>query len=112
MFSLSIILFAVAAVFGLILAVSIFKKKETSKPLAVVHGLAGAAGLVLLILHAVQNPQKLLTTAITLFVIAALGGVLLFANDLRRRPGPAFLVVVHALVAVAAVGIVLVVALK
>ena len=112
MLLLSLILFALAAIVGLTLAFRIFQKKETSKPVALAHGAVGAIGLVVLILHAAQNPQKLLTVAITLFVIAALGGVLLFANDLRKKSGPAFLVIVHALVAVAAVGIVVVVAIK
>ena len=111
MLTFSLVLFALSAVLGLLLAVAIFKKKETSKPMALAHGAIAAAGLVLLIVHAAQNPHKLFTAAITLFVIAALGGVLLFANDLRKKPGPTFLVVVHALVAVAAVGIVATVAL-
>ena len=76
---------AVAAIVGLTLAFRIFQRKETSKPVALTHGAVGATALVLLIIHAAQNPQKLLTVAMTLFVIAALGGVLLFANDLRKN---------------------------
>ncbi len=111
MLTLSIALFAFAALLGLVVAAALFKKKETSKPVALTHGLVGAAGLVFLILHALQNPNKSLTIAITLFVIAALGGVVLLANDLRKKPGPLFLVVVHALAAVVAVVLVLTVAM-
>lgn len=110
MLYLSIVLFAVAAVLGLIVAVALLKKNETSKPVAIAHGLVGAAGLVLLLFHTLQNPQRLLTIALGLFVIAALGGFYLFANDLRRKPGPLFLVVVHAAAAVVALGLVLVAA--
>lgn len=106
----AIVIFAVAAVIGLTLAVKILKKKETSKPVALLHGLAGAAGLVILILQAVKHPATLLTAAIVLLVVAALGGVVLFANDLRKKPGPAALVIIHALAAVAAVVLVLIVA--
>lgn len=110
MLTLSIILFAAAAILGLTVAVALLKKKETSKPVAVAHGLVGAAGLVVLLFYTLQNPLRLLSIALGLFVIAALGGFLLFANDLRKKPGPLFLVVVHAVVAVIAFGLVLMVA--
>src|SRR5579885_455791 len=100
----ALVLFVLAALLGLAVALAIFKKKETSKPVAVLHGLFGAAGLVLLLLHAMKHPHQLLTAAIVILVIAALGGALLFVNDLRRKPGPVALVVIHAIAAVAAVG--------
>jgi FtsH-binding integral membrane protein len=108
----AIILFALAALVGLTLAVKILGKKETSKPVALAHGLVGAIGLVFLILYSVKNPHHFLTAAIVLLVVAALGGVVLFANDLRKKPGPAALVVVHALAAVAAVVLILIVATR
>ncbi len=110
MLTFSIVLFALAAVLGLAVAVALLRKKETSKPVALAHGAVGAGGLVLLLLHALSHPQRMLTIAIGLFVVAALGGAVLFANDLRRKPGPAFLIVVHAVVAVVAFGLVLLVA--
>src|ERR1051326_6987568 len=108
----ALVLFVVAALLGLAVAVTILKKKETSKPVAVLHGLFGAAGLVLLLLHAMKNPDRLLTAAIVILVVAALGGALLFVNDVRKKPGPVALLVIHALAAVAAVGLVLMVALR
>jgi hypothetical protein len=110
MLVLSICLFVLAAVIGLTLAVMLFKKKETPKPVVVVHGLVAGSGLVLLFLHTLKNPHSLLYVAIGLFVLAALGGVILFANDLRRRPGPLFLVVIHATAAVVALSLVLIAA--
>ena len=59
-----------------------------------------------------NNPNRLLTTAIILLVVAALGGLALLVNDLRGKVGPLGLVVVHALVAAVAVALVLVVAIK
>jgi hypothetical protein len=112
MLTFSIVLFVIAALLGLTVAVALLRKKQTSKPVALAHGLIGAAGLVLLILHAAQNPQQFLTIAIVLLVIAALGGALLFANDLRKKPGPVFLIAVHAAAAVVAVVLVLIVALR
>lgn len=112
MLTLSIVLFVVAALLGIGVAIALLQKKETSKPMALAHGAVGAGGLVLLILYAAQNPHKFLTAAIVLLVIAALGGVILFANDLRRKPGPVFLILVHALAAIAAVTLVILVAVN
>jgi hypothetical protein len=108
----ALVIFGLAALLGLTVAIQILKKRETSKGVAVTHGIFGAAGLVVLLVYALKNPQTLLTTAIVLLVIAALGGAIVFANDLRKKPGPVALVVIHALVAVAAVVIVLLVAIK
>ena len=112
MLIISIAFFVLAAVLGLIVAVALLRKQATSKPVALAHGAVGAAGLVLLVLYAAKHPHNLLTTAIVLLVVAALGGALLFANDLRKKPGPVFLLVIHAVVALAAVGTVVVVALR
>lgn len=108
----TLVIFGLAAILGLTIAVQIFKKRETSKAVALTHGLVGAVGLILLILYAVKNPASLLTTAIVLLVVAALGGAIVFVNDLRKKPGPVALVVIHALVAVTAVVLVLLVAIK
>jgi hypothetical protein len=108
----ALVVFAIAAVIGLTLAFAVLKKKETSKPVALLHGALGAAGLVLVFLHALKYPHTYLTTAIVLLGVAALGGAWLFANDLRKKPGPAALVVIHALVAVVAVVLVLLVATR
>ena len=70
----SIVLFVLAALLGHTVAIALLKKKKTSEPIAFLHGLLGASGLVLLILHAVRNPDQFLTIAIVLLVIAALGG--------------------------------------
>lgn len=108
----ALVLFALAAVIGLTLAAAIFKNKATSKPAALAHGALGAGGLVLLVLYTLKNPHNFLTTAIVLLVVAALGGAVLLANDLRKKPGPKGLVAIHALAAVVAVGLVAIVALQ
>ena len=111
MLTTTIVLFVLAALLGLTTAFRIFQKKPTVKGVAVAHGALGAVGLVALILYAVKNPHGLLTIAIVLLVVAALGGLLVFINDLRGQAGPLPLVGIHALAAVTAVALVLVVAL-
>ncbi|HJT25544.1 MAG TPA: hypothetical protein VJ873_13300 [bacterium] len=103
MLTLAVGLFAVAAVGGLTLATLHFKKKNLPLPLALLHGLLGAAGLVVLlvaILHG-GTPAKA-TYAIILFAVAAVGGFYLFSFHLRKKALPSTVVVIHALVAVAA----------
>lgn len=110
MLVLTLVVFALAAVLGLTVAIQLFKKAPTNKGVALIHGLLGAAGLLLLIVTMLRQPHHLLSWAVGLLVGAALGGALLFANDLRKKPGPLGLVVIHAGVAVAAVVLVVLVA--
>ena len=96
-------LFALAAVLGLVIATAIFTKNpSTPKGAVYAHGIAAAAALVLLIVYAVNNPENYPKISIILFVVAALGGLVLFINDMKKKPGPSGLVIVHALAAVIA----------
>jgi hypothetical protein len=101
--TLPIVLFAAAALAGLTLAILRFREKPLPLPLALVHGAIAAAGLVSLALVAVPHGAPgSARVALGLFVVAALGGFLLFSMHLRKRELPIGVVVVHALVAVAA----------
>ena len=100
MIYLSIALFAVAAVGGLFLFKALLKKEPTPKPVVYAHGAAAATALILLIVYAVQNPERYPMVSIILFVVAALGGSFLFFRDMKGTPGPVGLAAVHALAAV------------
>ena len=101
--SYAAVVFAVAAVGGLVLAIQHFKRAALSMPLALVHGAAGALGLVLLILGVMGGSGVANAgLALLLFVVAALGGFFLFSHHLRGKPLPTGVVVIHALVAVTA----------
>jgi len=99
---ITILVFAVAAVIGLTMALAVFKGQFPPVPSAVLHGLFGATGLVLLIVavfvhHAVGPAQW----AFWLFLIAALGGFFIaFGFHAKKKAIPPGLVVVHASVAV------------
>ena len=110
MLTTSVIIFAIAAVFGLIVLISLLKNRETPKPVVYIHGLLAATGLVLLIAYAMSESAKSVTTSIALFVIAAVGGFLLFGRDLMKKAGPKWLALVHALLAVTSFIILLTVA--
>ena len=100
--TIALVLFALAAVGGIILAVIRFKGQPYPPlGLALVHGAAAAAGLIALIVAvAPGGAPSGATTALVLFLIAAGGGFFLFFHHLRKIALPIWLVVVHALVAV------------
>lgn len=102
--TIALILFAIAAVGGIVLAVIRFRGQPYPPlGLALVHGLFAAAGLVALIAGVAQgHAPSPATTALILFIIAALGGFFLFFTHLRKVKLPIWLVVIHALVAVTA----------
>jgi len=110
MLILSILLFAVAAVFGLLNLIAVLKSTATNKAIVYTHGVFAATALVLLIVYAMGADAKSVSTSIILFVIAALGGFLLFARDLMKKAGPKWLAVVHGLIAVTSFVILLAVA--
>ncbi|MDA8109349.1 MAG: hypothetical protein M0015_12050 [Betaproteobacteria bacterium] len=108
MFLGSAILFALAALGGLALAALHFRAGARERPptaLAVVHGLAAAAALVLLIIGVLgpaAGGSGLPVIALVLFVVAALGGAYMFlGKHLRGQPLPGTVVVLHGLLAVA-----------
>jgi hypothetical protein len=91
------ILFAIAAVGGVVMAAMRFGGRELPPMgLAVVHGLFAAAGLVTLIL-AVAGSQTSWAAVVAVigFIVAALGGFMLFAHHLRRKALPVNYVVIH-----------------
>lgn len=91
------ILFAVAAVGGVIMAAMRFGGRELPPmALAIVHGLFAASGLVALILAVVGSGASwAAVVALVGFVIAAIGGFTLFAHHLRRQALPINYVVIH-----------------
>jgi len=105
MLSFTVFLFAVAALGGLLLAIRHFQGKERPWALGIVHALLAATALILLLIP-VLGGGLAATTAIKwvvgLFVVAALGGVVLFINHLQRKRLPSAVVLIHGGVAVAA----------
>jgi hypothetical protein len=91
------ILFAVAALGGVVLAAMRFGGREIPPmALALVHGLFAASGLVALVLAVVNSTVSTLAwVALVGFVVAALGGFMLFSYHLRRQALPVNYVVIH-----------------
>ena len=96
MIYLPVVLFAIAAVGGLTLAIMKFSGKGLRWPIVIAHGIFAAAGLIALIGNVVQNSQIfLMNLALVLFLIAALGGFTLLSFHLRKKRQPSALILIH-----------------
>ncbi|MBV6271302.1 hypothetical protein KVP09_00015 [Alcaligenaceae bacterium CGII-47] len=101
MLTAALLIFALAAIGGLILAAHVLRGKFAPWALSLLHALLGAIGLVLLIVMLVQGTvaQQILVGFIIL-LIAALGGFFLASFHLRKQLPPKAVVILHAALAI------------
>ena len=96
-----IVLFGVAALGGLALAILRFRNRPLPMSLALVHGAVAAIALVMLLIVAIgPTGTGMERIALAGFVFAALGGFFLFSFHVRKERLPIGVVVIHGLVAV------------
>ena len=100
MLYLTIALFALAAVAGLVILKNWLTAANTSRTVIYAHGLVAAAALVLLLVQALRNPGGSLRLSLLLFALAAIGGFYLFLRDVKGRMSPLWVAFTHAAVAV------------
>lgn len=109
----AIVLFIIAAIFGLVVLTAVLKNEPTPKLAVFIHGPLAAIALIIIIVYAfMSNVQPLLLTSIILFILAALGGLTLFTIDMKKRPIPKTLAVLHPILAVAALVILIIYAVQ
>ena len=98
----ALVLFAIAALGGVAMAVMRFRGAERPPTgLALLHGALAAAGIIVLIVAMLSTPNPAQArTALVLFIVAALGGFYLFAQHVQKRALPIPVILVHALIAV------------
>jgi len=96
MLTYAVIVFAIAAVGGLVLASSVLRGKLAPWPLSLLHAGLGAAGLIMLILALMDGAGSRITTALIILVVAALGGFYLASVHLRKQVAPSGVVLIHA----------------
>jgi len=98
----SVVVFGLAAMGGATMLVLRLQQKALPMPLAVLHGLGAATGLVCLVVAvAGGSAPRLATYALIGFAGAALGGFYLFSIHLRGKSHPVALILGHGSVAVA-----------
>ncbi len=100
------ILFALAALGGLVMvAIRVSKVQNPPTILAVGHGILAAAGLILLLYHVFTSTTpvpSMAQWASGVFVVAALGGLAMFAAfHMRGRLLPVWMMLGHGAIAVA-----------
>ena len=100
MLYLTIGLLALAAIIGIIILKNWMTSANTSRGVVYAHGIFAAAGLIVLVIYALQNPANYPQISIILFVVGALGGFYMFAQDLKKKNSPIWLAIIHALLAV------------
>ncbi len=103
MLKIALLVFAIAALGGMVLASFVLRGRLAPWAVSVLHALLGATGIALLLFATLQgagSPRA--SAALLLFVLAALGGFYLASIHLRRRVAPKAVVFVHASVAVLA----------
>jgi hypothetical protein len=101
--TLALVLFGVAATGGLLLAYLRFTNKPLPMPLAMLHGLIAASGLVALAMTVLDGTaSSKARIAFFIFLGAALGGITLFSFHLRKKALPLGIVAAHGLTAVVA----------
>lgn len=102
MLAYALIVFAVAAVGGLVLAAHVLRGKFAPWALSLLHAALGATGLVLLVVLLARGAaSRPVVTGLAVLLLAALGGFFLASFHLRRKLPPRAVVVIHAGVAVA-----------
>ena len=101
MITVAIIVLAITAVGGLLMATKVLTGKQAPWFLSIVHALLGATGLILLTVEAVNSdwPGRL-SASLALLVIAAIGGFYLASHHFRGNISPKGIVLIHAGVAV------------
>ena len=96
--------FILVAFGGAFLGMLEWRGRKLPLPVGLLHGLAAVAAIVLLVIHVVHAPHNLLVNSATmLFVLTALGGLLLFMFRAIRQPLPGFVLTLHAGFAVASI---------
>jgi hypothetical protein len=97
----AVALFLIAATFGLAILTTILQDKPTKKIVLYLHGSLAAFAILLIAGYLVMfGGDLLLIISLILFLFAALGGLTLFTLDLKKKPIPKWLAVIHPLVAI------------
>ncbi|HLG02023.1 MAG TPA: hypothetical protein VI731_00410 [Bacteroidia bacterium] len=96
--------FFLAAMMGIYLLSLVLKGKSLPKALALFHGVFATTGLILLIFYIYHHGADLVLSLV-LFVLAAIGGIILFSRDITGKLIPKWLAITHG--TIAAIGFIL-----
>lgn len=95
----AIAIFGLTAILGMYLLSLVLRTKSTPKGVAVIHGLLAVIALVLLIIYCVGNDTSP-WASLVVFIVAAMGGLVLGYRDFTGKSVPKWLALVHGVAAV------------
>ena len=99
MTALLIILFGLAILGGIYLLSYVLRERNMPKGIALIHGSVAGLALITLIVASFFHPK--LFYVVIIFILAALGGGILFTYDLGGKKIPKILALGHGLIALA-----------
>lgn len=85
---------------GLIVLIEILSDRTTPKPVVFIHGGLAILALLLIVISIIRHHGQGPIVALAILVLAAVGGLILFSIDIRNKPIPKWLALVHPLVAI------------
>lgn len=98
----AIILFLIAALFGLVILIAILEDRPSHKRVVLLHGVLAGSAIFLMIMYLfMAGSSPLLITSLVLFILAALGGLTLVTLDMKKKSIPKLLAVLHPVIAIA-----------
>lgn len=87
--------FVLAIFFGFIVFIQLLCDRPSFKPAVVIHGLVAVLGLSFLIAYAIQHVGTKPWLSVGILILAAMGGLTLLSFDLRKKPAPKLLLILH-----------------
>ena len=99
MLKLAVLIFAIGAVGGLIMATRVLRGQLAPWALSLIHAALGATGLVLtgiVVLQGAREGMGIVPVALLILVVAALGGFFLASYHARNQIPPRGVVFTHA----------------
>ncbi len=96
--------FVLAVFFGFIVFIQLLCDRPSFKPAVIIHGLVAVLGLTCLVTYAIQHVGSKPWLSIGILILAAMGGLTLLSFDLRKKPTPKLLLILHPLAALAGLG--------
>lgn len=98
---LLVIIFTFAAILGITLITYVMRNKNTPKSVALIHGSLGLVGIILLFVYiCIYQTRPYLS--LSLFILAAIGGVILMYRDVTHKSIPKWFALGHGFIAVVA----------
>jgi hypothetical protein len=97
MLKIAVLIFAIGAIGGLIMAMRVLRGQLAPWALSLLHAALGATGLVLTALVVLgPGAPSMVTVALLILVVAALGGFYLASIHAKQQVAPRTIVFVHA----------------